>query len=475
MIYLAPAIYRQLSVRTAVSLQAALTSAPAGEEIVWKPRFGDASVTRARSVLATLFLKDEPNADVFVMIDDDIIFYPQDLWRIVEGARRTKGIYSGVYVTHSEEPFLASRLLPGTPNPKFDGTEEPLEIEYAAAGFTAIHRDVLEAVRDGEYQDADGTHRMHFCQRGSEKSQFYPFFDTMTVEEAPGIFAWLSEDYAFCERARQLGYKVWLDPKIRLEHITSVGLTVDHMYKTNAGTAELRLKNTITLPVHGDPLLDNLPDDLAEFGDETLESIMAALPHGTEALAALWDTKPDSETEEEFYQRDDVGAAYSLDLAWWQLHGGGMPLSFGTHFKEGDKVLDFGAGIGTAALVAARAGAHAFVIETNGWLVDFMRWRAAKYGLNITVLSDDINVLGGKFDTIICWHVFEHVDKPNYLLTRLTNWLQLDGMLLSQSDFHIDDGHPMHHTYSGDWEKRIKREGYIEQSPNVYTFAIVPA
>ena len=28
----------------------------------------------------------------------------------------------------------------------------------------------------------------------------------------------LSEDYSFCERARQVGYKIWLDPTVRTCH-----------------------------------------------------------------------------------------------------------------------------------------------------------------------------------------------------------------------------------------------------------------
>ena len=33
------------------------------------------------------------------------------------------------------------------------------------------------------------------------------------------MWVYLSEDWAFCDRARKLGFKVWLDPSIFINHV----------------------------------------------------------------------------------------------------------------------------------------------------------------------------------------------------------------------------------------------------------------
>ena len=58
-------------------------------------RPGDALIARSRSMQATKWLDVLTDADVMVMIDDDIVFEPEDVWKIVEGARETRGIYGG--------------------------------------------------------------------------------------------------------------------------------------------------------------------------------------------------------------------------------------------------------------------------------------------------------------------------------------------------------------------------------------------
>jgi hypothetical protein len=51
-----------------------------------------------------------------------------------------------------------------------------------------------------------------------------PYFLPMLVPDGPGQW-YLSEDYAFCERARRCGIKILADSSIRLRHIGSYGYT----------------------------------------------------------------------------------------------------------------------------------------------------------------------------------------------------------------------------------------------------------
>src|SRR5690606_20314634 len=49
-------------------------------------------------------------------------------------------------------------------------------------------------------------------------SLLVPYFQPLVVPE-PGGFWSLSEDYAFCERARRVGFSVVADTRIRLWHV----------------------------------------------------------------------------------------------------------------------------------------------------------------------------------------------------------------------------------------------------------------
>jgi hypothetical protein len=49
-------------------------------------------------------------------------------------------------------------------------------------------------------------------------SPLIPFFEPMTIPEGNGRWS-LWEDYSFCERARQAGFSVQADTRIRLWHV----------------------------------------------------------------------------------------------------------------------------------------------------------------------------------------------------------------------------------------------------------------
>lgn len=396
-----------------------------------------------------------------VLIDDDILFRPEDMWKIVEGARETRSIYCGGYLTHSATPHLTSSGFSNNDPITFHFQKDrlPHEIRYGAAGFMAIHRSVVEAMEGGEYRDADGPHFLHRCDqgRGAAEPAFVPFFDTFTIREEDGSYTWLSEDYAFCERARQLGFSIWLDRSIELGHMSEHSISTGGVFGPTVGTDSLLIQygeQKVDLPVSGDWVLDDLPDDIAHYAQMDVTEIKHALSAniGTGILAKLWESRGEQD-EESWYQREDVGKAYILDLATWHMSGGGAPLADASRLK-GKRVLDYGAGIGTFALAAARAGADVVTYEPNTALRDLMIYRANTRGLALCALDPD-DPIEGKFDAIVCWHVFEHVANPVELLDRLVGLLAPGGELIQDVDFHADDDHPQHHTFEGDWDALV--------------------
>ena len=195
-VFCGPSIWRQINVRTMGAMLTAMIDAPYSERVIWAPIWNDALIGRSRSLMCTEFLKTD--ADVMVIIDDDIVFEPSDFWKIVEGARETRGIYGGAYVTRSTEPHITSRAMPGSGEQLFASTPErrPIEYQYLATGFWAMHRDVLESMVGADIADADGSHKIDLCVLGADRP-FYPFFAPFQVFEDDGRRHYLSEDWAF--------------------------------------------------------------------------------------------------------------------------------------------------------------------------------------------------------------------------------------------------------------------------------------
>jgi hypothetical protein len=64
---------------------------------------------------------------------------------------------------------------------------------------------------------------------------FYPLFQQPLVRESEkGEWIRLSEDWGFGHAAREAGFKVWLDPSVRLSHGSHVQVSVSNMARIHA-------------------------------------------------------------------------------------------------------------------------------------------------------------------------------------------------------------------------------------------------
>lgn len=460
-IFVGPSIWRQWNVRSATATFAAITDNPTGERVIFAPIWNDALIGRSRSIMTTEFLSTD--ADVMVIIDDDIVYEPADFWKIVEGARETRSVYGGAYVTRSTTPHITSRFIPGQELVFAQGpARRPVEFQYLATGFWAMHRDLVEAMCDTTFADAYGGHRVEKVELGADRP-FYPFFMPFVTCEEDGRLHYLSEDWAFCNRAKQLGFKVWVDQSIILIHMGDYPYTVRDLKDKEEGLPSTGVdvwESAFTPEVTGDVLIDNLIPDIAAFLEEEEGDTRRTMGVATDMLFKLWEAK--TEPEDEWYLREDVGLLYIHDLAAWHLRGH-CPLPLAGDLK-GKKFLDYGAGIGTFALAAARAGAEVTVYEPNETTRDFCRWRSVKYGIPVTFAEEP--TFGFRaFDAVMSWHVFEHLDNPEELLDAIATWMKPDGTLLSQHGFE-DQTTPMHHADPG-WDA-IVAQHFTEVAPYVF-------
>jgi hypothetical protein len=195
------------------------TTGVGGTEWRMRANIGDALLTRSRSVLAYNWWIGTGD-DVFLMVDDDINFSKRDADRAVQYCRDGYDIMCGGYPVR-DGSHLACRFLPNMRNTEivFGPGQKPIEIMYAATGFMAVHRRVLDGL----------TKVLPLVSSG--EPWYYPFFQELFRfdEQVDGMLE-LSEDWGFCELARDAGFKVWLDPQAILSHEgRTLPLTVTNM------------------------------------------------------------------------------------------------------------------------------------------------------------------------------------------------------------------------------------------------------
>lgn len=177
-------------------------------KIGYYTRIGDGLISRVRNELGRLFL-EKKEYDYLMWIDSDIAWEPKTkpIDRLIESK---KDIICGIYPVRditlrpAIRTFEIQELLDKkqfTNQKAVIPFDQVFEIIYASAGFLLLSRKCVKAV----YQ--------------KHKFPFQP------IEGKNGEY--LSEDWAFCHRAREMGYKVWADSSIKLGHIGNCIYTLD--------------------------------------------------------------------------------------------------------------------------------------------------------------------------------------------------------------------------------------------------------
>jgi SAM-dependent methyltransferase len=204
--------YRSLSVPTHASV---LKLEASGWDVP-PIKYGDGYIPRARGIIVSKWYRQTAD-DVFLMIDDDIVFEPNDANRLVELCRKGHDIICAAYPIRD-----GAHLAIAVNDPKdihFHPDEPPKQIRYAATGFMAVHRRVIDAL----------IKTLPLCHANQDWA-YWPMFGGMVIEERdPVEHVDLSEDWAFCQRATDLGFKIWLDPGIRLGHLATMEIDVMNM------------------------------------------------------------------------------------------------------------------------------------------------------------------------------------------------------------------------------------------------------
>lgn len=154
-------------------------------------------IQRARNTSVARFLKTDHSHLMF--IDGDIDFSPDDVagvWNLQEKSKITCGLYRMKVPDAPLCAWVDGQLV--------EAGESPHEVDYCGTGFLMIHREVFESFLE------------QWPERKHQEGVVGDCFDWFSPRVIRDFYA--SEDYAFCHDARELGYSIWADPRIKLGH-----------------------------------------------------------------------------------------------------------------------------------------------------------------------------------------------------------------------------------------------------------------
>lgn len=155
----------------------------------------DSLIQRARNSLFKLALQG--GYDDLFFIDSDCEWEPEWFFRLLD---RPEPIVGGALIKKSEKEGYTVKLV--DKNLKWSQDKKLIEVDGVGTGFMKVSRFALEKLWEisDPYMSEGEEHRM-ICDIKVENGDL------------------ISEDYVLGNKWQSLGYKVWLDPTITLNHI----------------------------------------------------------------------------------------------------------------------------------------------------------------------------------------------------------------------------------------------------------------
>jgi hypothetical protein len=156
-------------------------------------------------LLAKDFL--ESNCTDLIFIDSDINFEPEDVLRLMAWTSEPKkGIVAGVPRVRGEEKVYISLLDYDENNELTMNGMGLVRAKRVATAFMMVRRDVFETLVEAHPE---------WTYHDKKTDRMLPaLFDFKLTEEG-----YMGEDFLFCDRSREVGFEVWVDPTIKLGHM----------------------------------------------------------------------------------------------------------------------------------------------------------------------------------------------------------------------------------------------------------------
>lgn len=409
-----------------------------GIAFYWNTPYGDGKA-RARSIAATKFLT-HTEATYLLFIDSDILFTPQNMKRILDDMKNGYDLIGGLFAvrggTQASSYGINGKLI-------LDGKIH--EFEYIASGFMGITRKLLEKIRD----------EIPLPLLHPRDIKFFPFFEEREFADREGEGIFLSEDYDFCEKARKVGVKPYIDTSVQLGHIGNYTYSLHDILKHQEA-------NKAKEVIENQQRLKNLRQDIAEFTSQDIEEVNRRLLYTRENLANQWRERTGS--IEDFYT-DSEECLY--DSANFNLSNDYAPAKLVPLLKtRNEKVLDIGCGVGTATIMLAEQGCEVTGYDINRYTIRFCNFLKDKYNLPVTFTTELPDL--SQFDAVISIDTFEHIEDLRSFIKMLGEGMRAGARLYhnepTREYLYIETHHPQHFDHIDMIDTYLKEAGFSIRS-----------
>lgn len=204
-----PAYDGNLNITSAFQLpQLTLDSLKYGFSLHLAHLSGSSIITRARNSLVNQFMESDCTEMLF--IDADVNFKAKDVLRIMALAS-DKDIVCGAYPRRAKDQMFFTDIWYNEEG-GVEITDGLLRVERVGTGFMFIRRHVIQTLMDKHPE------WRYFVE--TEGKYHYSLFDFQSTPKG-----YMGEDYLFCDRAREAGFKIYLDPDTNLGHFGKTEFT----------------------------------------------------------------------------------------------------------------------------------------------------------------------------------------------------------------------------------------------------------
>jgi len=201
-----PAYDHKVSLKMALSLMAfAGVAKEHGIDISVGSLCGCSVVSRARNLIVQDFL--ETDCTDLMFIDSDINFQSEDVLRLMSWATVSgRDVVAGVPRTRDDNRVYIATLDTSDDGNVIMDNMGLVRADRVATAFMLIRREVLVKLKED--------HPEWLCHDAKTGKHISSIFDFKNTPEG-----YMGEDFLFCDRAREKGFGVWIDPTIKLGHM----------------------------------------------------------------------------------------------------------------------------------------------------------------------------------------------------------------------------------------------------------------
>lgn len=204
-----PAYDGKLNIQSAFELpQLAMASVKYRFQIHLAHLSGCSIITRARNSLVNQFI--ESDATEMLFIDADVNFKTADVLRIM-ALGGDKDVVCGSYPRRAKDQMFFTDIYYNE-HGGIEITDGLLRVDRVGTGFMFIRRHVIEKLMQ--------SHPEWKYHVEVEKKDHYSLFDFKSTPTG-----YMGEDYLFCDRVREEGFKIYIDPDINLGHFGQTEFT----------------------------------------------------------------------------------------------------------------------------------------------------------------------------------------------------------------------------------------------------------